>query len=111
MRVREGGEVLQSVAVDRGSVACMVGSADGRTLFLVVREWRGIESTAERARTGQVFTRTRPHRTQGGLEGVGRAETVEGSTQGPGKLMTLPECNSGSFYTLRPDMGRARALD
>ena len=56
MRVREGGEVLQMVALDRGCFACMLGGKDGRTLFLVVREWRGYESMDDRSRTSQVLT-------------------------------------------------------
>jgi sugar lactone lactonase YvrE len=54
VRVREGGEVLQRVDLDLGCFACMLGGADGRRLFMVVREWRGLESTA--GRTGQVLT-------------------------------------------------------
>jgi sugar lactone lactonase YvrE len=36
--VAEGGEVLQTVDVDRGCFACMLGGPDGRTLFVVARE-------------------------------------------------------------------------
>jgi len=62
VRVREGGEVLQTVTVDRGCFACMLGGADRKTLFIVVTEWRGMEKIAEvaRARTGQVMTMTVP---------------------------------------------------
>lgn len=56
VRVREGGEVLQTIHLDRGCFACMLGGVDGRTLFLVTREWRGPESMADRSRTGQVLT-------------------------------------------------------
>ena len=56
VRVREGGEVLQTIDADRGCFACMLGGADGRTLFIVAREWRGPESMADGARTGQVLT-------------------------------------------------------
>ena len=56
VRVREGGEVLQTIEADRGCFACMLGGADGRTLFIVAREWRGPESMADGARTGQVLT-------------------------------------------------------
>jgi sugar lactone lactonase YvrE len=56
VRVREGGEVLQTVNMDLGCFACMLGGVDKRTLFMVVREWRGLESTADGARTGQVLT-------------------------------------------------------
>jgi sugar lactone lactonase YvrE len=41
VRVREGGEVLQTLAVDRGCFACMLGGADRRTLFIVAAEWNG----------------------------------------------------------------------
>ena len=62
VRVREGGEVLQTVTVDRGCFACMLGGADKKTLFIIVTEWRGMEKIAEvaRARTGQVMTMTVP---------------------------------------------------
>jgi sugar lactone lactonase YvrE len=56
VRVREGGEVLQTVELDRGCFACMLGGADGKTLFMVAREWRGSEQTADGFRTGQVLT-------------------------------------------------------
>jgi sugar lactone lactonase YvrE len=57
VRVREGGDVLQSIQVDRGCFACMLGGSDRRTLFIVAAEWRGMERIAEvaRARTGQVL--------------------------------------------------------
>ena len=57
VRVREGGEVLQTVKADRGCFACMLGGPDRRTLFMVVTEWRGMEKVAEvaQARTGQVL--------------------------------------------------------
>ncbi len=60
VRVREGGDVLQAVDLDLGCFACMLGGVDGRTLFMVVREWRGLESTADRARKGQVRTLRAP---------------------------------------------------
>jgi len=55
IRVREGGEVLQTVQLDRGGFACMLGGEDGRTLFMVTREWRGMASTADTTRNGQVL--------------------------------------------------------
>ncbi|BAB54202.1 mll7820 [Mesorhizobium japonicum MAFF 303099] len=56
VRVREGGEVLQTVTVDRGCFACMLGGADRRTLFIVAAEWRGFEHMVGDARTGQVLS-------------------------------------------------------
>ena len=58
VRVREGGEVLQTIQVDRGCFACMLGGADRRTLFILATVWRGMEKISEVAleRTGQVLT-------------------------------------------------------
>ena len=56
VRVREGGVVLQTVNVDRGCFACMLGGADRRTLFIVAAEWRGIDKMTGSAPTGQVLT-------------------------------------------------------
>lgn len=56
VRVREGGEVLQTIRLDRSCFACMLGGADKQTLFMMVAEWRGFENTADEARTGQVLT-------------------------------------------------------
>ncbi|MFZ0088880.1 MAG: SMP-30/gluconolactonase/LRE family protein [Solirubrobacteraceae bacterium] len=44
MRVREGGEVLGAVPVDRGCFACMLGGPDGRTLFIAAAQWHGMEA-------------------------------------------------------------------
>jgi sugar lactone lactonase YvrE len=54
VRVREGGEVLQTVELDRGCFACMLGDADGPTLFVVASEWRGPSAIAADQGTGQV---------------------------------------------------------
>ena len=60
VRVREGGEVLQTIDLDRGCFACMLGGPDRRTLFLVAREWRGVASMADGTRSGQVLTADAP---------------------------------------------------
>jgi sugar lactone lactonase YvrE len=44
VRVREGGDVLDAITVDRGCFACMLGGEDGRTLFIAAAEWRGMEA-------------------------------------------------------------------
>lgn len=54
VRVREGGEVLQTVELDRGGFACMLGGADRRTLLVLVARWVGTASV-EADRTGQVI--------------------------------------------------------
>jgi sugar lactone lactonase YvrE len=60
VRVREGGEVLQTVEVDRGCFACMLGGVDGRTLFIAAAEWRGPANMLDEPRTGQVLTADAP---------------------------------------------------
>jgi sugar lactone lactonase YvrE len=60
VRVREGGEVLHTIELDRGCFACMLGGPDGRTLFVVAREWRGAEGMADEERTGRVLTAPAP---------------------------------------------------
>jgi sugar lactone lactonase YvrE len=56
VRVREGGEVLKTIALDRGCFACMLGGMDSRTLFMMAAEWGGTASMGGGARTGQVLT-------------------------------------------------------
>jgi sugar lactone lactonase YvrE len=60
VRVREGGEVLQTIHLDRGCFACTLGGADKRTLFLMANEWSGPASMAEGSRAGQVLTAEAP---------------------------------------------------
>ncbi|MFL5592068.1 MAG: SMP-30/gluconolactonase/LRE family protein [Ktedonobacteraceae bacterium] len=56
VRVREGGEVLQTIELDRG-FACMLGGADRKTLFIVATEWKGAEENmTDGSRTGQILT-------------------------------------------------------
>ena len=52
VRVAEGGAVLETVEVDRGCFACMLGGDDGRTLFIVANRW-----DAGGASEGIVYTR------------------------------------------------------
>ncbi len=56
VRVREGGEVLQTVELDRGCFACMLGGPGRETLFMVAREWHGPEGTTADERTGRILT-------------------------------------------------------
>jgi sugar lactone lactonase YvrE len=57
-RVREGGEVLDRIELDRPCYACMLGGEDGRTLFMVVAKWFGPDRVDElmQAKTGQILT-------------------------------------------------------
>jgi sugar lactone lactonase YvrE len=59
VRVREGGEVLQVIDLDRGCFACMLGGAQGRTLFMMAAEWAGSAGMGG-PRTGQVLTADAP---------------------------------------------------
>jgi sugar lactone lactonase YvrE len=55
-RVAGGGEVLETIPLELGCFACMLGGPDRRTLFMVVREWRGPASMADDAPNGQVLS-------------------------------------------------------
>lgn len=59
-RVREGGEVLQTIELDRGCFACALGGTDRTTLFMVAREWRGPETMADEERKGRILTARAP---------------------------------------------------
>jgi sugar lactone lactonase YvrE len=62
IRVREGGEELQRYELDRAGFACTLGGPDGRTLFMLAAEWRGIDNVddALAKRTGQVLVGEAP---------------------------------------------------
>ena len=55
VRVREGGEVLETITADRGCFACMLGGDDRRTLCIVAAEWGGPQGMGEGDPTGQVL--------------------------------------------------------
>ena len=55
VRVAQGGEVLQTVEHDRGCFACMLGGAEGTTLFIAAQEWKGPEGIGTEPRTGQIL--------------------------------------------------------
>src|SRR5579862_2593405 len=54
------GEVLQTIELDRGCFACILGGQDGRTLFMVAQEWGGPENMQRGECTGQVLTAHAP---------------------------------------------------
>ena len=56
VRVAEGGEVLQTVEADRGCFSCALGGPQGRTLFIVAREWHGGAAMRAGDGTGQVLS-------------------------------------------------------
>ena len=60
VRVREGGEELQTIELDRGCFACALGGADRRTLFMMATEWHGPARMFAEPHTGQVLTAEAP---------------------------------------------------
>jgi sugar lactone lactonase YvrE len=60
VRVREGGEVLQTIDLDRGCFACALGGADKTTLFLTANDWHGPANMTDGERMGQVLTAAAP---------------------------------------------------
>ena len=59
VRVREGGEVLQTIDLDRGCFACTLGGEDGRTLFMLAAVFDPAAMFGGE-RTGQVLTAGAP---------------------------------------------------
>ncbi|HEV7277973.1 MAG TPA: SMP-30/gluconolactonase/LRE family protein [Devosiaceae bacterium] len=55
VRLREGGEVLDEVRVDRMCFSCMLGGADGRTLFIVANDWTGEVAGPGGEPTGRIY--------------------------------------------------------
>jgi sugar lactone lactonase YvrE len=60
VRVAEGGEVLEVVQADRGCFACMLGGADGRTLYVVANQWGGTSGVGQGEPSGQLLTHRAP---------------------------------------------------
>jgi sugar lactone lactonase YvrE len=60
VRVREGGEIIQGIDLDRGGFACALGGPDRQTLFIVATEWRGPTNMFQGPRTGQVLATDAP---------------------------------------------------
>lgn len=58
VRVREGGEVLREITLDRGGFACMLGGTKRETLFMMAAKWPDAMSGG--TRTGQVLTTDAP---------------------------------------------------
>ncbi len=56
VRVRQGGNELESVDLDRGCFACALGGPDRDILFMVATEWTGAGGMFAGPPTGQVLT-------------------------------------------------------
>ena len=59
-RVREGGEVVGEVKLDRGGFACVLGGPERRTLYITAASWFGMDRMAEMGGTGRVFATPAP---------------------------------------------------
>ena len=60
VRVREGGEVLETVDLDRGCFSCALGGTDGTTLFMLAQQWSGPQNMFQGPRSGLVLTTEAP---------------------------------------------------
>lgn len=56
VRVREGGQVLETINLDRGCFACALGGTNGATLFMLAQEWSGPDNMFKGPRSGLVLT-------------------------------------------------------
>jgi sugar lactone lactonase YvrE len=54
VRVREGGEILQTISSELGCFACMLGGPEGTTLFVTAAAWP--DAMTPGSRTGQILT-------------------------------------------------------
>jgi sugar lactone lactonase YvrE len=55
-RVKEGGEVLDEVRLDRGAFSCALGGPSRQTLMITAAKWFGMDRIADVAGTGRIFT-------------------------------------------------------
>ena len=60
VRVREGGEVLDKIQLDRGCFACALGGPDRTTLFMLAQEWNGPENMFKEPRSGVILMTQAP---------------------------------------------------
>ena len=54
VRAREGGEVVEKFALDRGGFACALGGKRRKTLFVMAAQWYGFDKINDSKGTGQV---------------------------------------------------------
>jgi sugar lactone lactonase YvrE len=61
-RIREGGQILERVEVDRACFAAMLGGPNRRTLFMLTAQWQGTEGIDDiiKARTGRILVTDAP---------------------------------------------------
>jgi len=54
VRVREGGEILDTIDVGLGCFACALGSADTQKLFIMAAEWKSMKDVSSALPVGRV---------------------------------------------------------
>jgi len=59
-RVREGGQVAETIDLDRGCFACALGGTNGTTLFMLAQQWNGPQNMFTGPRSGLVLTTEAP---------------------------------------------------
>ena len=60
VRVREGGQVLETIGLDRGCFACALGGTNGTTLFMLAQQWSGPQNMFTGPPSGLVLTTEAP---------------------------------------------------
>jgi sugar lactone lactonase YvrE len=60
VRVREGGQVLETIGLDRGCFACALGGTNGTTLFMLAQQWSGAQNMFTGPPSGMVLTTEAP---------------------------------------------------
>jgi sugar lactone lactonase YvrE len=60
VRVREGGEILATIELDRGCFACALGGTNGTTLFMLAQEWHGPANMFKGPHSGVVLMTQAP---------------------------------------------------
>ena len=105
-RVREGGEVLDEVRLDRGGFACMLGGPERRTLYITGARWFGMDRMPENGRHGLRLERLGP----GGGRGLAVSKAGHGKYGKHGYLglrtsdIVIPESraanSSGIYFTV-----------
>jgi len=55
VRVRDGGEIIERIELDRFCFATMLGGEDGRTLFMMAADWPGAIAGPDSAPTGRIY--------------------------------------------------------
>jgi len=60
VRIREGGEILQTVDLEFGCFACILGDAAHQELFIMAAEWKGMGDAANSLPVGRVVTAPAP---------------------------------------------------